>query len=199
MFPKLPFIYLSRHGETAWSHTGQHTGITDLPLTERGEQNASRLGERLKGIQFSQVLTSPLQRAKKTCELAGFADRAQVDNELVEWDYGEYEGLRTSEIRQKRPCWEIFRDGCPGGETIPHIMERADGVIARIRAFNDNVLIFSSGHFIKILALRWLGLDSTPMCKYFMLTTASLSILGYKGDLAHPVIWLWNDDHHVWK
>jgi probable phosphoglycerate mutase len=199
MFPKLPFIYLARHGETAWSLTGQHTGITDLPLTENGEQNARRLGERLKGIDFAQVLTSPLQRAVKTCRLAGFGDRAQVDRELVEWDYGDYEGLLTSEIRQKRPGWEIFRDGCPGGESIPQIMARADGVIARIRTFNDNVLIFSSGHFIKVLSVRWLGFDNVMLCKYLMLTTASLSILGYKGDLSHPVIWLWNDEHHVIK
>ncbi|MEN6385831.1 MAG: histidine phosphatase family protein [Phycisphaerales bacterium] len=199
MFQKLPFTYLARHGETAWSLTGQHTGLTDLPLTKQGEQNARNLGERLKGINFAHVLTSNLQRAVNTCRLAGFEKAALIDKELVEWNYGEYEGLRTSEIRQKRPGWEIFQDGCPGGETIPQIMSRADRVIARIRAFNDNVLIFSSGHFIKILALRWLGLDSTPTCKFFMLSTASLSILGYKGDLGHPVIWLWNDDHHVMK
>jgi broad specificity phosphatase PhoE len=199
MFPKLPFIYLARHGETAWSLTGQHTGLTDLPLTERGQQNARRLGERLKGIDFSQVLTSNLQRAVKTCQLAGFEARATVDKELVEWDYGEYEGLRTDEIHQKRPGWEIFKDGCPGGESISDIMARADGVIARIRAFNDNVLIFSSGHFTKVLTVRWLGLDSLIICKYLMLTTASLSVLGYKDDLAHPVIWLWNDDQHVMR
>src|SRR6266480_7805577 len=141
----LPVIYLARHGETAWSITGQHTGLTDLPLTERGERNARRLGERLAGLVFAKVLTSPLQRAVRTCELAGFAAAAEVDRDLIEWNYGDYEGLRTAEIREKRPEWQLFRDGCPGGESPDQIGARADRVVSRVRAVKGDVLIFSSG------------------------------------------------------
>src|SRR6185295_10160949 len=139
----LQVIYLARHGETAWSLSGQHTGLTDLPLTPRGECNARRLGERLKGLEFARVLTSPLQRAKRTCELAGFGARAEVDRELVEWNYGEYEGLRTVDIRAKRPDWEMFRDGFPGGESFDQIAERADRVVERVRSIDGAVLLFS--------------------------------------------------------
>jgi broad specificity phosphatase PhoE len=148
MSEELPVIYLARHGETAWSLTGQHTGLTDLPLTQRGERNARRLGERLKGIMFAGVFTSPLQRAARTCELAGFGAVAEVDKDLVEWDYGEYEGLRPAEIRARCPDWNIFRDGCPGGESPAEVVARADRVVSRVRKVNGNVLIFSSGHFI---------------------------------------------------
>ena len=126
MDESLPIVYLARHGETAWSLTGQHTGLTDLPLTERGERNARRLGERLKGLTFAKVFTSPLQRASRTCELAGFGPAAEVDPNLVEWDYGQYEGRRTSEIRAERPDWQLFRDGCPGGESPKQVAARAD-------------------------------------------------------------------------
>ncbi len=197
MAEELPIIYLARHGETAWSLTGQHTGLTDLPLTERGERNARRLGKRLEGIEFAKVFTSPLQRAKRTCELAGFGGFAEVDADLVEWNYGEYEGLRPDEILAGRPDWEIFRDGCPGGESPAQVAVRADRVVGRVRAADGSVLLFSSGHFIKVLAVRWIGLEPTVSSKYFMLSTASLSALGYKRDLSHPVIRLWNDDHHV--
>src|SRR5437660_1299615 len=130
--PEQPQIYLARHGETAWSLTGQHTGLSDIPLTERGERNARRLGERLRGIEFADVFTSPLQRARRTCELAGFLDRAQVDPDLVEWNYGEYDGRTSAEIRRERPDWDLFRDGGPGGETVAQVSVRADRVVARL-------------------------------------------------------------------
>jgi len=192
----LPVVYLARHGETAWSLSGQHTGLTDLPLTDRGERNARRLGERLKGLSFAKVFTSPLQRARRTCELAGFGDRAELDRDLVEWNYGEYEGKRTEEIRAKRPDWQLFRDGCPGGELPQQIGARADRVVKRIRGIQGNVLIFSSGHFLRVLSARWLGLEPVAG-QYFLLSTASLSELGYEHNLFQPVIQLWNDTNHV--
>ncbi|HEX8750342.1 MAG TPA: histidine phosphatase family protein, partial [Nitrospira sp.] len=143
MSDKLPIVYLARHGETAWTLSGQHTGLTDLPLTERGERTARRLGERLKGLTFATVLTSPLQRAARTCELAGFKSVAEVDKDLVEWDYGEYEGRRTVEIRAERPDWELFRDGCPGGESPQQVSVRADRIVDRIRAVTGDILIFT--------------------------------------------------------
>src|SRR6266403_1228387 len=147
---ELPVVYLARHGETAWSLTGQHTGLTDLPLTERGEENARALGKRLTGLNFGEVFTSPLQRAARTCELAGFGTVAEVDPDLVEWDYGQYEGLRSDEILAKRPDWQLFRDGAPGGESPAQVAERADRVIQRVRVVSGNVLLFSSGHFIRV-------------------------------------------------
>ena len=196
MSEALPICYLARHGETEWSLNGRHTGLTDLPLTKRGERNARRLGERLVGIPFAKVFTSPLQRAVRTCELAGFAATAEVDRDLVEWDYGKYEGLRTAEIRAKRPGWELFRDGCPGGESPEQVAARADRVVNRLRAMQGNVLIFSSGHFLRMLAARWLGLEPATG-RLFMLITASLSALGYEHDLSQPVIRLWDDTNHV--
>jgi broad specificity phosphatase PhoE len=192
----LPAVYLARHGETAWSLTGQHTGLTDLPLTERGEGNARRLGERLAGLAFAKVLTSPLQRATRTCELAGFGSAAEADRDLVEWNYGEYEGVRTTEIHVKRPAWELFRDGCPGGESPEQVGVRADRVVSRVRAIKGNVLIFSSGHFLRVLAARWLGLEPAAG-RFFMLDTASLSVLGYERNLSRSVIRSWNDTRHV--
>ncbi len=192
----LPVIYLARHGETAWSVTGQHTGLTDLPLSERGERNAARLGERLAGSVFAKVLTSPLQRATRTCELAGFGAVAQVDGDLVEWNYGDYEGLRTAEIHAKRPDWQLFRDGCPNGESPEQVGARADRVVNRVRAIKGNVLIFSSGHFLRVFAARWLGLEPAAG-KFFMLNTASLSALSYEHDLSHPAIQFWNDNRHA--
>jgi probable phosphoglycerate mutase len=197
MSDDLPIIYVARHGETAWTITGQHTGRTDLTLTERGERNARRLGERLKALAFASVWTSPLQRAMRTCELAGFGGIAQVDPDLVEWNYGQYEGRRTAEIRAQRPDWELFRDGAPGGESPQEVSARADRVVRRVRAAGGDVLVFSSGHFIRVLATRWLGLEPTPNCKFFMLSTASLSALGYEHDLSRPVIRLWNETRHV--
>jgi broad specificity phosphatase PhoE len=189
-------IYLARHGETAWSLTGQHTGRTDLPLTPRGEQNAARLGQRLKDLSFAAVFTSPLQRARRTCQLAGFGDRATIDPDLMEWDYGDYEGLRSSEIHKQDPTWSLFRDGAPHGESVAQISTRADRAIARVRAIDGNVLIFSSGHFLRVLAARWLGLAASTG-QYLALDTASLSILGYEHAKDRPVIRLWNDTSHL--
>jgi len=193
----LPIVYIARHGETAWSLSGQHTGRTDLPLTQSGERNAKRLGERLRGLTFEKVFTSPLQRASRTCALAGFGAVAEVDPDLVEWDYGEYEGRTSAEIHRERPTWDLFRDGCPGGESLAHVGKRADRVVQRIRAVAGNVLLFSSGHFIRVLTARWLALGAGSAGRHFLLSTASLSALGYEHSVCRPVIRLWNDDHHV--
>ena len=193
----LPIVYVARHGETAWSLSGQHTGRTDLPLTPNGERNAKRLRERLKGLTFVEVFTSPLQRAARTCALAGFGAVAEFDADLVEWDYGEYEGQTSAEIHADRPNWDLFRDGCPGGESPAQVGERADRVVQRIRGVSGNVLLFSSGHFIRVLAERWLALGPGSAGRYLSLSTASLSALGYEHNACHPVIRLWNDDHHV--
>lgn len=192
----LPTVYLARHGETAWTITGQHTGLTDLPLTERGERNARQLGELLCHQTFARVFVSPLVRARRTCELAGYGAPAEIDPELVEWNYGQYEGQTTAEIRAARPDWTIFKDGCPGGESVSDVAARADRVIGRLRAIGQEVLLFSSGHFLRVLAARWLG-QSPEAAKYLLLTTATLSILGYEHTLDEPVIRLWNDDRHV--
>src|SRR5262249_3997239 len=148
MSEALPVIYLARHGETAWSLSGQHTGRTDLPLTERGERNARALGERLRGLEFAKVLTSPLRRAVRTCELAGFGSTAEIASDLVEWDYGQYEGRRSAEIHAERRDWQLFRDGCPGGESPNQVGVRADRLVGRVRAIKGDVLVFSSGHFL---------------------------------------------------
>jgi len=177
---ELPTLYLARHGETAWTLSGQHTGLTDLPLTEHGERTARRLGVRLQGLTFAKVFTSPLQRARRTCELAGFALVAEIDPDLVEWNYGKYEGRRGAEIREERPDWNLFRDGCPGGETPQQVSARADRFVSRVRAIPGDVLVFTSGHFMRVLASRWLGLEPTANSRYFMLSTASLSALGYE-------------------
>jgi len=194
---ELPIIYIARHGETAWSLTGQHTGLTDLPLTKAGEMNARRLTERLKGLTFTKVFTSPLQRAVRTCELAGFGAQTEVDPDLVEWNYGEYEGRTGAEIRKERPDWQLFRDGAPGGESPHQVEARADRVVARLRAIPGDVLLFSSGHFIRVLAVRWIGIELPLHARSLMLSTASLSAVGYENDLSRPVIGLWNDTHHV--
>jgi probable phosphoglycerate mutase len=190
----LPVVYLARHGETAWTLSGQHTGRTDLALTERGEQQARALGQRLRGASFVKVLTSPSQRARRTAELAGFGGLTEVDPDLAEWDYGEYEGRRTADILAERPGWFLFRDGAPGGETPDQAGVRAERVIQRIRAIGGNVLIFSSAHILRVLAARWLGLDAAGG-RYFVLGTSSLSILGYEHNLAEPVVRLWNETH----
>lgn len=196
MSEKLPIIYLARHGETAWSISGQHTGLTDLPLTERGERNARQLGQRLKALSFAKVFTSPLQRAARTCELAGFATAAEIDRDLLEWDYGQYEGRRTVEIHTERPDWQLFRDGCPGGESPDQVGARAERVVRRLREIQGDVLLFSSGHFLRVLAARWIGLESAAG-RLFLLSTASLSALGYEHNLSQPVIRLWDDTDHV--
>ena len=192
MTDKLPTVYLARHGETAWSLSGQHTGRTDLPLTEEGERQARSLAPRLAGHSFAKVFMSPLQRAARTCELAGFGAAAQPDPDLLEWDYGDYEGRRTADIHKERPDWMLFRDGCPNGESPAQIAARADRVIARLRAIDGNVLLFSSGHILRTLGARWLGLEPGGG-RYFALSTASLSALGYEHTKSEPVVKLWNE------
>lgn len=189
---RFPQVYLARHGETSWSLSGQHTGLTDLPLTVSGENDARRLGERLNGLTFAEVFTSPLQRASRTCELAGFAAVARTDDDLVEWNYGNYEGLTTQEINKQRAGWQLFRDGCPGGESVADVALRADRVVQRLRCIDGNLLIFSHGHFLCVLASRWLDLDAAAG-RCFFLDTVALSIVGYHHDLDDPVIRLWND------
>ena len=196
MSKRLPQVYLARHGETAWTVSGQHTGLTELPLTQRGEENARRLGARLGGGTFAEVFTSPLQRARRTCELAGFGATVEVDPDLVEWDYGRYEGLKTADIHRERPDWELFRDGCPGGESPTAVIARADRVIGRLRAVPGDVLLFSSGHFLRVLAARWLGVGA-DLGRHLFLDTSALSVLGYEHNTSEPVVRLWNDISHA--
>jgi broad specificity phosphatase PhoE len=192
MSDALPIVYLARHGETAWSLSGQHTGLTDLPLTAAGERNAADLGRRMRGVVHQRVLTSPLARARRTCELAGFGAGVEVDVDLVEWNYGDYEGLRSVEILAKRPGWKLFRDGCPGGESPADVMARARRVVARLRAAPGNTIVFSSGHFLRMLTASWLGLEPQAGALWILGTT-SLSALGYEHDPTEPVIRFWND------
>jgi probable phosphoglycerate mutase len=196
MAEALPEVYLARHGETAWTLSGQHTGRTDLPLTDRGERNAVALGKRLRGSTFSQVLVSPLSRARRTCELAGFQRVAEVLADLTEWDYGAYEGRRTAEIRNERPGWYLFRDGCPDGESLSDVGARADRVIAQLRDAGGHVLLFGHGHFFRVLAARWIG-QSPGEAKHLLMSTASLSVLSYEHGRDDPAVRLWNDDRHV--
>lgn len=172
-------IYLCRHGETEWTLSGQHTGLTDIPLTTKGEEQARLLGERLKGVNFVKVLSSPLQRATKTCEMAGFGDQMEIDPNLVEWNYGDYEGITTKEIREKIPDWTIFSHGVPHGETIEQVSKRADRVIKRVLPEQGKVLIFSSGHISRVLGTRWIELPGIE-ARCFLLSVASISILGFE-------------------
>jgi probable phosphoglycerate mutase len=192
----LPEIYLARHGETAWTATRQHTGHTDLPLTERGEVNARCLAGRLRGTTFDRVFTSPLARAHRTCELAGFGARAEVVDDLIEWDYGSYEGRRTAEIRLERPDWSLFRDGCPDGESVEAVGARADRIVARLRDVRGHVLVFGHAHFFRVLGARWIGLPPGDG-RLLMMSCASVSILSYEHGPENPAILLWNDDRHV--
>jgi broad specificity phosphatase PhoE len=188
----LPEVYLVRHGETTWSITGQATGRTDIPLTSRGERDAQELGTLLQGQNFLQVLTSPLQRARRTAVLAGFDICAQTDPDLMEWDYGAYEGRRTAEIQAERPGWRLLKDGCPDGETLQAVSARAERVIDRIRVLGGDVLVFAHRDILRVLAVRWLGLPVAD-ARLLYLDTAALSILGYHHDLDEPVIRLWNE------
>jgi probable phosphoglycerate mutase len=195
----LPRVYLARHGETEWTLSGQHTGRTDIPLTARGEADARHLGERIKGREFALVLTSPLQRARRTCELAGVGDRCRVDEDLREWDYGEFEGLKTAEIRQRKPDWSLFRDGCPGGETADQVGARADRLIAKLRrgtreaGRTGDAIVFSHGHMLRVLTARWVGLPAAAG-RLFLCDPTSLGILGHEHDRQEePVVRLWND------
>ena len=191
----LPVIYLARHGETAWTVSRQHTGLTDLPLTAQGELEARRLGERLEGLVFAGVFTSPLQRAARTCALAGFGTIAKVEPDIVEWNYGAYEGRTSADIHAERPDWDLFRDGCPGGESPDQVGARADRVIRRMRAIDGDVLLFSSGHFLRVFAARWLGLEPGAG-RLFLLGTAALSAVSYEHDRSEPAIRLWNEIRH---
>jgi len=185
-------LYLMRHGETAWSLSGQHTGLTDIPLTIQGEQDARKLADRLRAVKFRRVFTSPLRRAQRTCELAGLAETLEIEPDLTEWDYGDYEGQRPVDIRKARPNWNVFRDGCPGGESPAQVSERADRAIARLRTMEGNIAIFSHGHFGRVLAARWIGLE-IEQAQRLLLGTASVSILGYEHNLAEaPAIVLRN-------
>lgn len=192
----LPKIYLARHGETIWSLSGQHTGMTDIPLTEQGEKNAKQLGKRLQNLAFAKVFSSPLQRALKTCELAGFGPVVIADPLVQEWNYGDYEGRTTTEIQQTQSDWFIFRDGCPGGESPAQVAKRCDEMIEKMKAINGDILIFAHAHILRMLTTRWLGLRPEEGRLYF-LSTASLSILGYEHNLSEPVIRLWNDTSHL--
>jgi broad specificity phosphatase PhoE len=191
MSEALPLAYLARHGQTAWTISGQHTGLTDLPLTAQGEAQAVQLRDRLEGLTFAAVFTSPLRRASRTCELAGFSP-ANVEPGLVEWNYGTYEGRTSADVHAERPDWQLFRDGCPGGESPEQIGARADRVIRRVRAVEGNVLLFSSGHFLRVFVARWLGLEPAAG-RYFVLGTAALSAVGYEHNRAEPVVRLWNE------
>jgi broad specificity phosphatase PhoE len=189
---KTPSVTLVRHGETEWSASGKHTGRTDIPLTEEGERKARALRDRFKGVAFDRVFTSPLQRAARTCALAGFGEAAKADPDLLEWNYGDYEGRKTNEILSERPGWLLFRDGCPNGEQPADVSARADRVIARLRAVDDRAIVFSSGHILRVLAARWLGLAPSEG-RLFLLSTASISMLAYEHDKDEPAIRLWNE------
>ena len=182
-------VYVVRHGETAWSLSGQHTGVTDLPLTDNGRAVARRLQPILARESFSLVLTSPLGRARETCELAGLGSGAIVERDLMEWNYGEYEGLTAKQIRERNPGWLVFRDGCPGGETPEQVGARADRVIARVRAVPGDVALFAHGHIFRVLVARWIGLPASAG-QHFLLDTATLNVLGYYRE--SPAVKVWN-------
>ena len=182
-------IYLIRHGETEWSLSGQHTGITDIPLTENGRKVAKLLEPVLAKETFALVLTSPLERARQTCELAGLGARAEIDSDLMEWNYGQYEGLTPKQIHAQAPEWMLFNDGCPGGESPEQVGARVDRVIARVRAVEGHVALFAHGHIFRVFAARWLGLPATAGC-HFLLDTATLNILGYYRGI--PAVKRWN-------
>jgi broad specificity phosphatase PhoE len=182
-------VYLIRHGETEWSLSGQHTGVTDIPLTENGRNVAKLLNPVLTKDTFALVLTSPLQRARQTCELAGFGEYAEIDRDLIEWNYGTYEGLTPDEIHAKRPGWMIFTDGCPEGEGPEQVGARVDRVIAKVRAVEGHVALFAHGHVLRAFAARWLGLRAAE-AGHFLLDTATLSILSYYRGI--PAVKRWN-------
>ena len=191
-----PRVVLARHAETAWSLAGRHTGRTDLPLTARGEAAARALGVRLEGLRFSHVLTSPLQRAHRTCELAGFGDRADADPDLMEWDYGDFEGRTADEVRREHPGWDVFRHGSPGGESVAEVTARVDRVIARLSRLRGPVLVFGHGHLSRALAARWIGLGPAQ-ARNLVLATGAVSILSSERSLGAPAIELWNDTGHI--
>lgn len=182
-------IYLVRHGETEWSVTGQHTGRTDIPLTQHGRMAAKRMEPCLAKTDFALVLSSPLERARSTCELAGFGEKVEVDQDLMEWNYGAYEGLTSKQIHAQSPDWTLFRDGCPGGESPDQVRERVDRVIAKARTVDGNVILFAHGHILRALAVRWLGFPVEAGC-HFVLDTATISMLSHYHDI--PIMKQWN-------
>lgn len=182
-------VFLLRHGETEWSLNGQHTGVTDILLTENGRKAARLLQPVLAEETFTLVLTSPLQRARETCELAGLGKQATIESDLIEWNYGEYEGLKTEQIRLTRPGWSVFRDGCPGGESPEQVAARADRVLSKVRATEGNVALFAHGHILRVLAARWINL-SANYGEHFLLDTATLNVLGYYRE--SPAFKIWN-------
>ena len=187
-------VVLVRHGETEWTRTRQHTGKTDIPLDEEGERQAQLVGEALRGREFGLVLTSPLKRAAETCRLAGFGDVAQARAELAEWDYGEYDGRTTADIRAERPDWSLWRDGVPGGESTADVGRRADHIVEELRRASVDALVFGHGHQLRVLTARWLGLEPSEG-RLFALSTATLSVLGHERET--PVIWRWNEPASV--
>ena len=181
-----------RHGETEWSLSGQYTGCTDLPLTAHGEHLARELGLRLRGLSFTRVLTSSRQRARRTCDLVIPGQSPEIEPDLAEWDYGDYEGMHSAAVHKERPDWNLFRDGCPHGETPGQVSTRADRLITKLRKMDGNIALFSHGHFGRVLAARWIGL-AVSEARHLLLGTASLSILDYEHEQADaPVIALWN-------
>jgi|SRR5207248_4443482 len=191
----VPTVYLARHGETEWSKSGQHTSLTDIPLTAAGEAAAKMIGTRLAGIPFARVFSSPLQRARRTAELAGFAP--EIDPELVEWNYGDCEGRKTVDIRKTVPGWDLFRDGAPNGESVRQIADRADRVVSRLKAMTGNLLLFAHGHVLRVLAARWVG-QPVAFGRALLLSTATVSILSFDHHtMDEPAIRLWNDDRHI--
>jgi len=195
----LPKLYLARHGDTAWTDSSQYTGRTDLPLNERGEEHARQLGERLRGFTFICVFTSPLQRAARTCDLAGFGSAAEVDSDLIEWDHGSFEGAFARDVLREHPGWEQYRDGCPGGESPQDVAARADRFIARVQGIPGDVLAFSSSHIIRMIAARWNGLPPSAG-RVFFCRPASVGVLGFDHDRRdQPVIRLWNYVHDLWE
>jgi probable phosphoglycerate mutase len=182
-------LFAVRHGETAWSLSGQHTGTTDLPLTQKGRDLAERLRPILARQSFALTLSSPLVRARETCELAGLGGQARIEPDLAEWNYGRYEGLTTAQIHAEVPGWLIFRDGCPGGESPEQIGARVDRVIAKVRAVEGDAVVFAHGHLLRVLAARWVGLP-TRAGQHFLLDTGTLGILGYYRGI--PAIKIWN-------
>ena len=192
MSSDLPRLFLARHGDTAWTDSHRHTGRTDLPLNERGEDHARQLGRVLSAVRFVHVFTSPLRRVAGTCRLAGLGEVAEIDPDLLEWDYGVHEGKTTSEIVRERPGWELFRDGCPGGESARDVAERADRFIARVRELDGDVLAFSSGHIIRMIAARWLGV-APDAGRFFFCEPASVGVLSFEHHSPdQPIIYLWN-------
>ena len=191
----VPTIYLARHGETEWSKSGQHTGRTDIPLTPAGEAAAKQIATRLSGIAFARVFSSPLGRARRTAELAGF--RPEIDPELLEWNYGDCEGRKTVDIRKEVPGWDLFRDGAPNGESVQQISDRADRVVGRLKKMSGNVLLFAHGHILRVLAARWVN-QPVAFGRALLLSTATVSILSFDHHaMDEPAIRLWNDDRHI--